>query len=518
MGHVRNPILDGCHPDPSICRVGDEYYLATSSFEYLPGIPIHRSKNLVDWEIVGHAIDRPDQLDLSGLPGSRGLYAPSLRHHDGRFVVVCTLVGAEGDTSDRRLGHFVVTAQDPAGPWSDPVWIEGAGGIDPSVTFVDGRVWLCGTRLAEPGRWSGQTDVWLVELDPDSFQTLSEPVVIWQGAMIGAVWAEGPHLYPRPGGGWMLVAAEGGTSRDHAVCVAYADEITGPYRPDLANPRLSHRDLGNEAEIVDVGHADLVEGPDGRWWATVIAVHAENGANGLLGRQTHLVPVGWEDGRPLFAPGVGRVERTLADDALPDRAASEESAGFRDDFDEAVLAREWTAVGRMPHTFVDLAARPGWARLAASDVDASRVGDLAYLGRRLPAERGCVRADVEWSPGARAGLLLRVSEDAFFEVSVGDEDVVVRIREKGEMRVLCERRRDDATGASDATGAGAAALEIELDGFAATARVDGVDLAHADLRRLAPDGDGTFVGAWVGVVAVGAGVVDVDAIEMRALS
>jgi xylan 1,4-beta-xylosidase len=216
MGQYRNPILPGCHPDPSICRAGDSYFLVTSTFEYLPGLPVHRSTNLVDWELIGHVVH--DELDFRDIPSSRGLFAPTIRHHDGRFYVVCTLMEGVG-----RSGHFIMTATDPAGPWSEPTWLDDVPGIDPSLTFDGDRVWLCGTRLAEPARWEGQTEVWLRELDPVTLQPIDEGRIIWGGALNGARWAEGPHLLPRQGGGWMLLAAEGGTARDHAVCVAYAD-------------------------------------------------------------------------------------------------------------------------------------------------------------------------------------------------------------------------------------------------------------------------------------------------------
>lgn len=507
MGQYRNPILTGCHPDPSICRVDDAYYLATSSFEYLPGLPIHRSTNLVDWDLVGHAIHRPDQVDLGGLPSSRGLYAPTIRHHNGMFHVVCTVVGPEAGGWPGRAGHFLVTATDPAGPWSDPVWLDALGGIDPSLTFDGDRVWMCATRQADPGRWPSQTDVWLVELDPRTYAAIGDPVPIWHGALTGAIWAEGPHLFARPGGGWMLLAAEGGTAREHAVCVAYADEITGPYRGDPANPRLTHRDLGDRSPVVDVGHADLVADPDGRWWATVLAVGTVDGRNGLLGRQTYLVPVAWEDGRPLFAPGTGRVQETVRADGVPDQR--EAADVVEDDFDAAVLDPEWAAPGRLPSSFVDLAARPGWARIRASSVEPCEVGDPSFLCRRLPWTRTRIAAVIEHGGGpARAGLLVRTSEHAFLEFTV-DADGRLRADLVVEGVRAQVARSDGAPTLVE--------MAIELDGFAARLRVDGRTLAVVDVRDLAPDGSRTFMGPWAGVLALGEGFVDVDRVTWSCL-
>ena len=155
-----NPILPGCHPDPSICRVGEWYYLVCSTFEYLPGLPVLRSRDLIRWETLGHVIDRPGMLDFEGIGSSGGLYAPTIRHGLGLFWVVCTLVDRDDPS---RGGNFLVTASDPRGPWSEPVMLD-VEGIDPSIAFDDdGRVWLHGTRPAATPQWHDQTKVWVRE-------------------------------------------------------------------------------------------------------------------------------------------------------------------------------------------------------------------------------------------------------------------------------------------------------------------------------------------------------------------
>lgn len=201
-----NPVLPGFHPDPSVCRVGEWTYLVTSTFEYLPGLPVHRSKDLVTWEPVGHVIDREGMLDLSGVADSRGLYAPTIRHDGERFYVVCTVVGG-----DSREGHFVCVADDPAGPWSDPVWWDGVAGIDPSLLFDGDDAWCMGTRLAAEPTHHDQTEVWVRRFDTATLTPVGAETVIWTGALKGAIWAEGPHLYGRDDG-YLLLAAEGGTA------------------------------------------------------------------------------------------------------------------------------------------------------------------------------------------------------------------------------------------------------------------------------------------------------------------
>jgi alpha-N-arabinofuranosidase len=517
VGHYRNPVLPGCHPDPSVCRVGDEFFLVTSTFEMLPGLPVHRSRNLVDWELVGHAVHRPDQLDLSTVPSSGGLFAPTIRHHDGRFHVVCTVVHGEG-----RQGHFLVTATDAAGPWSDPIWFDGVPGIDPSLTFDEGRVWLCGTRLAEPGAWEGQTEVWLRELDPESFAPMGREHLLWRGALVGARWAEGPHLFRRHGR-WLLLAAEGGTERDHAVVVAYADEITGPYVGDPGNPRLTHRDLGSRTALVDVGHADLVDDIDGRSWAVLLATRTVDGRRSLLGRQTCLVPIEWEAGRPLFAPGVGRVLAEVESDVAgpPDAAPAQRDAVplvIDDGRGGARLALEWNGVRRLPSEVASIRA-DGVVRIAGGDPP-DRIGRLAFLGARLPSVRSRVRVRFEVeraAPGFTAGLLLRHSEDVHLTFTVredaGARRVRVSLRAGGDERRVAE---------ASAPPAGPVELVLEVDGFTVSCTAGAADgrpepIGAADVAALSPDVAGGFLGVWAGVLAVGDGSVRVDVLEVIAL-
>ncbi len=515
MGRFRNPVLPGCHPDPSVCRVGDEFFLVTSTFEVLPGLPIHRSRNLVDWELVGHAVHRPGQLDLSTVPASGGLFAPTIRHHDGRFHVVCTVVHGEG-----RQGHFLVTATDASGPWSDPIWFDGVPGIDPSLTFDEGRAWLCGTRLAEPGAWEGQTEVWLRELDPASFAPIGPEHLLWRGALVGARWAEGPHLFRRDGR-WLLLAAEGGTERDHAIVVAYADEITRPSVGDAGNPRLTHRDLGSRAGLVDVGHADLVDDADGRSWAVLLATRLIDGRRSLLGRQTCLVPVEWEAGRPLFAPGVGRVLAEVEADGVPDAAPAPRDAGplVVDDGHGGVrLGLEWNGVRRLPSEVAAIGP-DGAVRIAGGDPP-ERVGRPAFLGARLPSVRSRVRVRLEVeqaAAGFSAGLLLRHSEDAHLAFVVREDDgarrLAVSLRAGGEEQRLVE---------ASAPALGPIELALEVDGFAVTCSVRAVgggleQIGAADVAALSPDIAGGFLGVWAGVLAVGDGSIRVDALEVSAL-
>ncbi len=300
----RNPIIPGFYPDPSICRVGENYWLVTSTFSYFPGVPVFHSRDLVNWEQVGHVLDRPSQLDLDGVQHSHGIFAPTIRFHEGRFYVITTLVG--------KKGNFIVTATDPAGPWSEPHWLEDAPGIDPSLFFdEDGRVWVTGTANAPDGTYPGDNEIWMRELDPVAMQVTGSRYGLWRGAAKNAHYPEAPHLY-RVGGWYYLLIAEGGTEYHHAVTIARSKSLFGPYVGNPANPILTHRHLGKSAPIWNAGHADLVQTPAGEWWMVCLASRPYGGHFRNLGRETFLAPVIWEDEWPVVSPGTGKLEARYA--------------------------------------------------------------------------------------------------------------------------------------------------------------------------------------------------------------
>ena len=303
MRIFRNPILPGFYPDPSICRVGEDFYLVTSSFAYFPGVPILHSRDLVHWRQIGNVLDRPGQLPLEGAEVSRGIFAPTIRHHNGTFYMITTNV-SDG-------GNFVVTATDPRGPWSDPHYIAGANGIDPSLFFdTDGKCYYHGTcERSEGGTYYGDNEIYLQELDLAGMKLTGKRHVIWHSALKNAVWPEGPHVY-KIGEYYYLLISEGGTAHEHAITVARSKTLTGYYEGHKCNPILTHRHLGRDYSIVNVGHGDLVETPNGEWWMVLLASRPYGGRYRNLGRETFLVPVSWEDDWPVVNHGIGLVQET----------------------------------------------------------------------------------------------------------------------------------------------------------------------------------------------------------------
>jgi alpha-N-arabinofuranosidase len=406
----RNPILPGCYPDPSICRVGENYYLVTSTFEYFPGLPIFHSLDLVHWNQIGHVLDRPSQLPLDEIRPSGGLYAPTIRYSNGTFYVITTIVDGK-----RKSGNFIVTTTDPAGPWSEPYWLDDANGFDPSLFFDDdGRVWYVGSRLKANGDYQGHTEIWLRELKLKSMCLIGETFVLWDGALKKAVWAESPHIY-KVDGRYYLMIAEGGTAHDHTVTMARSNSITGPYESNPRNPILTHRHLGLDYPIVGTGHADLVETQNGEWWLVCLAMRPYGGYYYNLGRETFLVTARWEDGWLIVNPGIGRVEFESPAPDLPEHTWPQASAC--DDFNGLALALHWNFLRTPRDEFYSLKERPGYLRLRLRPQRLSEPSNPSFIGRRQQHIHFRAQVAMEFVPQNEdecAGLALVQNKDFHF--------------------------------------------------------------------------------------------------------
>ncbi|MFJ4046218.1 family 43 glycosylhydrolase [Microbacterium sp. NPDC089987] len=493
-----NPVLPGCHPDPSVCRVGEWYYLVTSTFEYLPGLPVMRSRDLLRWQTIGHVIDRAGMLDFDGIRSSGGLYAPTIRHGLGLFWVVCTLVDPDDPS---RGGNFLVTAEQPQGPWSDPVMLE-VDGIDPSLAFDDdGRVWMHGTRLAAEPAWHDQTEVWVREYSPAQRALVGDEHVIWRGAVHGAVWAEGPHLYLIDGE-WHLVAAEGGTEFHHAVSVARADAAIGPYVGNRANPVFTHRHLGRSAEVIGAGHADLVQAPDGSWQALMLAMRAADGHHYPLGRETFLCPVEWQDGWPVFAPGEGRLPLRIT---APWSAEPAPAGCWQPDDRRAGAVTpqdpRWTALRALPS---EVARADGevWRMPARSATlrDATTVAFLGIRQQHADVDLRCVLDVGGLADGESGALVVRQSEQdhaaAVITRTGGDLTLsAVHVR-AGEQHLLASRTLPDRAEIE---------LRLRARGYDLELVHDDQTLTTVDARQLDASSTGGFLGLWLGVCASSSG-------------
>lgn len=423
----RNPVLPGFQPDPSIVKVGKDFYLVTSTFSWFPGLPIYHSTDLVNWRLIGHAIDRAGQVDFSKLGTNRGLFAPAIEHHGGKFWIVNTCIECGG--------NYVITAAKPEGPWSDPVWLD-FGGIDPSLVFgAEGEAWIV-YNDAPPGEplYEGHRAIWLQEFDAAAMRMKPGRKLLVNGGLNLAdkpVWAEGPHIY-KVGEWFYLMTAEGGTADRHSQTIYRSRSVEGPYEAGPVNPILTQRDLpANRSDRVEAtGHADLVQLGDGSWWGVFLATRPFAGQSTLLGRETHLLPVRWVDGWPRFLDPGEAVPPLVGKPPLPPSPATDWRQ-WRDDF-TSPLSGEWIGLrtpGARQQVALDRSA--GTLTLLPGADAAGGLGKPAFLGRRLRHHAAEYTTRVAFTPtreGDFAGLLAFMDENHFVTLGLEGEDVVVRRR------------------------------------------------------------------------------------------
>ena len=347
-----NPIIRGGYPDPSICEVGDTFYLVNSSFEYFPGLPIHKSKDLINWELIGYGLDRESQVsskvNLIDVQSNGGIHAPTIRYHDGVFYIITTNVYFDADKQKTDMINFIITADNPSGPWSDPIHILGAPGIDPDLFFDDdGRVWYVGNQMPKNPNFNGEGEIWLQELDLNEFKLIGEKHLLWRGAC-GGDWAEGPHMYKKDGRYYLLIA-EGGTSFNHAVMVALSDNIEGPYISNPRNPIITSRHLSYDNWVNSTGHGDIIELDDGKNYMVLLGIRNEIERGSNMGRETFLAPVNWEREPfewketkhlwPVVAAETGRVERI--NEVVFSGSVQNIATSFEDKFESDNLDLKW---------------------------------------------------------------------------------------------------------------------------------------------------------------------------------
>lgn len=510
-----NPILPGFYPDPSICRVGDNYYMATSSFCWWPGIPIFHSRDLVHWRQLGHAIHRPGQIDYSRSAHSEGLWAPTLRYHEGTFYLINTLVseGREG-----RRQNYIVTAKDPAGPWSDPVEILGADGIDPSLYFEeDGSLWYTGNYIATDGPDEWRHGIYLCRLDPATFQFAEERIILWKGADTKSKWLEAPHILKKDGW-YYLITAEGGTFTNHCVMMARSRDLKGPYQPCPRNPVITHRHLSLEHPIAVTGHADFLETQTGEWWTVLLAVRPRKGGHFNLGRETFLAPLVWEeDGWPRLDTENGLVNPEERLPALPPHRFASPMAG--DHFDDPTLGFAWNLTRSLDVDFYSLTQRPGWLRLALRPAALTDpYATPALVARRQQHKRFLAGTCMEFTPGApgeEAGLAL-VQSDAFhyrFTLALRGGKAMLQVHccvnNAPLVNHACDGRElEERVLASVAAPAGGKLyLFVESDGESYSFHYGRTEservpvLEGADGTVLSTNRAGGFVGAYIGMYA-----------------
>jgi xylan 1,4-beta-xylosidase len=401
-----NPIISGFHPDPSICKVAEDYYLVTSSFEYFPGIPLFHSTDLVNWNQIGHVLTRESQLPLTrehSFVPSQGIYAPTIRHHNGRFYVITTNITIRKS--------FYVWADNPEGPWSEPIFLQGLMGYDPSLFFdEDGKVYL--TYASFPG--IGPEGILQTEIDIESGKILSESQLIWEGT--GGCSPEGPHLY-RVNDWYYLMIAEGGTENGHMVTISKSKNPYGPFESNPYNPILSNR--STKLPIQATGHADLVQATDGSWWAVFLGIRPVKSTKlHHLGRETNLAPVQWsEQGWPVIGSnGRADVIYDTKSKLLNNRISWEE----KEDFNNVSLSPVWNFYRNPPLGSWSLTDKPGFLTLYGQPCTLNDTESPIFVGRRQQHFNCDVSTLLNFTPsedGEEAGLAVFMNENYHYEIA-----------------------------------------------------------------------------------------------------
>jgi xylan 1,4-beta-xylosidase len=490
------PVISGFHPDPSVVRSGDDFYLVTSSFEYFPAVPLFHSTNLTEWTQVGHVLNRGSQVDVAHAQPSGGIYAPTIRQHSGRFWMITTNV------SDGR-GQILVSATDPAGPWSDPVRIPDVEGIDPDLAWDDaGRLLVTYAQFGTATSTSASTSapaatstsaftsvIRQVEVDPSTGDVRGKPVELWQGT--GHQFPEGPHLY-RANGYWYLLLAEGGTERGHSVVIARGPTPQGPFEANPAGPILTRR--GKGGSLQNTGHADLVQRADGSWAIVFLGVRVRGVSPGFhgLGRETFAAEVHWQNDWPV-----------VGDLLEPSTTTASTVVDVVTDF-SGRLGSEWVASG--PGAAAPIAAVGDGSLL----LNSSDYHDV-FLGRRQEHLYADATVSIEAGSG-RGALVLRLDPAHEYAVEVSSTSVAA-VSQVGAVRAVVVEKKRTASWPQSTPGATNLAVYVAVIPVTSTSGAPEcvtlgyvengvrVELARLDGRYLSTEVAGGFTGRLFGVVS-----------------
>ena len=492
---AHNPILPGFFPDPSACAVGEDYYIVNSTFTYFPGLPVFHSKDLAHWDQIGNVMTRESQLPLKNSDVSRGLFAPTIRYNNGTFYVICTNVSFGG--------NFIVTSDKAEGPYSEPHYLEGADGIDPSLFFDDdGKCYYIGTHPNPDGcKYDGDWYIYIQELDIKNFKLVGEKHNVWNGAMRGVHWPEGPHLYKKDGY-YYILHAEGGTGPEHAVSVARSREVFGPYEGNFCNPILTHRHLGKAFPVRYVGHADLICTPKGDWYMVMLAVRQQNGLT-TMGRETFLARVVWENDWPVVNPMLGRLSDMLNInlDSCESEIASTSEPGTDKFYEFKEIEKFGPEILTLRNPSADMyeLVKGRGLKLKCSKDLMSGLGDVSYLAVRQDShsfEIGCTLNTENLCRGAVAGLIVFQNNKFNIRFEVSNWIGYVIVTNDGE-----EKKFETCALGSAAATIIIRIMDLKAFFFVRTDRKPVLIAANIDVSNLSTEVAGGFVGCTCGIYA-----------------
>ena len=497
----KNPIIPGFNPDPSICRVGDDFYLVTSTFEFFPGVPIYHSKNLVNWELINYCLTTDTQLPLEGANPSGGIYAPTIRYHDGVFFMTTTNVSTGG--------NFIVHTSDIYGKWSEPAYIA-QGGIDPSLFWDDdGKCYFV-------SNWSDDTEndpigIYVCEIDPFTGEKFTRSRPISFGC--GGRHPEAPHIY-KENGYYYLMLAEGGTEYGHMETMQRSKSIYGPYEKCPHNPILSHRDT--PGPIQATGHADIVEDQNGNWWLVCLAIRPiKNMHLHHIGRESFLTPLVWENDWPVVGNN-GKITFEM-DGPLPGPAPTPVSYSFTDNFNTGSLDLRWSFVRNQRKENYRL--KKGSLDLIGGDSLSKPLGHPTMIACRQQMFDLEMTATLEGeiANGQKSGISAFYNSDFHYDILVckNDDGYTVDLRKKvADIDVTVASHKIDYQGAITLM------IRADLEWYTFLYEKDGelIELGKGKTSLLATEVTNpmTFTGTFLGVFTEG-GNISVTSVSVKEL-
>lgn len=466
FGQVKytNPILEGFYPDPSICRVGNDYYLVTSTFAYFPGLPVFHSTDLINWKQIGNAMDRNTQFKIGDVEVSRGLFAPSIRYYRGIFYITCTNVSAGG--------NFIITTKDPEGPWSDPIFTPAVSGIDPSLFFDDnGKVYI--TYNSDPpdnkSLYEGHRTIRIIEYDVTAKKTIGNNKIIVNGGTDLSkhpIWIEAPHVY-KINGWYYLMCAEGGTGDQHSEVIFRSKNVDGPYVSYQNNPILTQRNLdpARKNAITSTGHADLVETPDGKWYAVFLGCRPYEGDYYNTGRETFMAPVEWKDGWPIINPDHQEVQYQYPVPFSSTKKVTNPFRGnytFNDDFKENQLNYRYLFLRNPENNLYKI--QNGFLALPLKETTAAERKNPAFIGFRQANLKGYAAVTMSFKPATdneKAGLMIFQNEQHYYFLckSVKDNKPLVELYKSASQK----NAKEELIASSELNSDGFLSLKIQAD-------------------------------------------------------
>jgi xylan 1,4-beta-xylosidase len=443
-----NPILQGCYPDPAITRKGDDYYLVCSSFAMFPGVPIFHSNDLVNWIQIGHVLDRTSQLDVHNTGISAGVYAPGITYNpynDTFYMITTAFAGG--------LGNIIVKTKDPRKGWSEPVKLN-FDGIDPSIFFdEDGKAYVVHNDAPDKGTelYNGHRVIKIWEYDAENDQVIpgTDQIIVNGGVDISKkpIWIEAPHIYKK-NGRYYLMCAEGGTGDWHSEVIFASDNPKGPYKPAPCNPILTQRYFGKERQNkVDwAGHADLVEGPDGKYYGVFLATRPNEEDRVNIGRETFILPVDWSGEFPVFENGLIPIEPKLKLPAGVTNKTGQEgffpngNFTYTDDFSSNPLDYRWIGLRGPREEFIEITKHG--LLIKPFEANIKELKPTSTLFYRQQHNNFSFETSIDYRPGSEkdlAGIVCLQHEGSNYVFGItrtGDDFILLLERNQGKRRGL----------------------------------------------------------------------------------